>query len=142
MKLIGIFNFSIVSKRFYCISRSYKFFCWGMGISKHMFCFNVEYERFMSEELQKLNSQKHVFFKDLIKKNKFVFNIVRQILKALAFFTQRLLSCIFFVGVVVKLLVNVNFAHVFLLRIWLSVMLLRTILPFTFAIFNRRLLKT
>ena len=113
-----------------------------MGISKHMFCFNVEYESFMSEELQKLNSQKHVFFKDLIKKNKFVFNIVRQILKALAFFTQRLLSCIFFVGVVVKLLVNVNFAHVFLLRIWLLVMLLRTILPFTFAIFNRRLLKT
>ena len=62
MELIDIFNFSILSKRFYCISRNYKFFVDSMRVSKHIFGFDAEYQNFLSEELQNLNLPDTCFF--------------------------------------------------------------------------------
>ena len=115
-----------------------------MRISKHIFGFDAEYQNLLSKELQQLNAHTHSFPKDLFKINKFIFNIVRQKLKALVFtlLPFSIYCHVLLVGVVVKLPANINFSHVFLIMIWLLVMLLRTILPFAFKIFNRRLFKT
>ena len=76
MKLIHVFNFALVSKRFHFISRAYKYFLDKLRISKHIISFDFHYLLFLLKELLQLNKEIFGTFKDSIKTNAFVFNLV------------------------------------------------------------------
>ena len=57
MKLIHVFNFALVSKRFHFISRAYKYFLDKLRISKHIISFDFHYLLFLLKELLQLNKE-------------------------------------------------------------------------------------
>ena len=85
MKLSDIFNFSIVSKRFYQITRSHKKFCKAIRISKYIVGFDEDYFDFLQDELQTLDKNICEKFKEKIVKNYFVFNLLDISFKKIVF---------------------------------------------------------
>lgn len=92
-----VFNFSLVSKKFYDISKSHKYFVDKMRTSKYIFGSNFYYPDFLLKELLKLNKETSDTFKDsLIKKKAFLFNLIVAKLKELFYATiQNTLLSIF-----------------------------------------------
>ena len=97
MKLIHVFNFALVSKRFHFISRAYKYFLDKLRISKHIISFDFHYLLFLLKELLQLNKEIFGTFKDSIKTNAFVFNLV--VLKLMGLLYKLLLFRIYWTPV-------------------------------------------
>ena len=85
IKLSDIFNFSIVSKRFYQITRPHKEFCKAIRISKHIVGFDEDYFDFLEDELQTLGKNICEKFKEKIVKNYFEFNLLDVSFKKIVF---------------------------------------------------------
>ena len=71
LKFVDLFNLSIVSKRFYHISRSRKKFVSAMRISKYIFGFDDSYFKFLCSEFRYWGN---IFMKSLKKQ---LFNTYR-----------------------------------------------------------------
>ena len=108
MKLIHVFNFALVSKRFHFISRAYKYFLDKLRISKHIISFDFHYLLFLLKELLQLNKEIFGTFKDSIKTNAFVFNLV--VLKLMGLLYKLLLFRIYWTPVCKRLCKTLLFA--------------------------------
>ena len=75
MKLCDLLNFSMVSKRFYNISRVNKKFTSAMAFSKSILNFDADYFDFLKSELLFLWKEIKKKFQERIFKNTFVFSL-------------------------------------------------------------------
>ena len=85
VKFVDLLNLSIVSKRFYYISRSRNKFVPAMRISKYIFDFDDGCFKLLCSEMSLLGENIHKKFKEAVVKNSYVFSIIDLTLKIMVF---------------------------------------------------------
>ena len=85
LKFADLFNFSIVSKRFYYVSRVDKKFVSAMRFSKRIVNFNPDYLKFLKDELKRLGKDIREKFNEKFVKRPYVFGLVDVMLEKIAY---------------------------------------------------------